>query len=405
MPWKTKSAMERRHEFVLRANAPGANRRALCREYGIAPNTGYRWLRRFRELGLRGLDNRRSGPVPGRSPLKISPEMTIEVLRLRRLHPTWGSAKLRAVLDREWHGAAVPSTRTIDRVLRQAGLTARRRKRRTTYIGPLEAPEIDVQEPNDLWTVDFKGWWRAGNGQKVEPLTVRDQHSRFMLCIELVDAPSIAAVRPVFESLFIDYGLPRAILTDNGSPFATTKSPIGLTRLSAWWVSLGIRVVRSRVGCPQDNGGHERMHRDMKAELQRRPAWDRHQQQDHCDLWRHEFNCVRPHQALGQKSPVSVYRGSPRVFPASKQVPVYPSDFAVRKVTPSGTVRYSGHQRYLSVALEGHHVGFEPLDDKRFRVWFFDQCLGEGRLPWKAAIRPLTQDQQPTQTTQLELDL
>jgi len=393
--------MDRRYEFVLRALSPGANMAALCKEYGISRPTGYKWRDRYREEGFRGLEDRRRGPGRGRSPLRASAEVAISILRLRRMYPTWGSRKLHAVLQRELPADQVPSRRTVERVLQEAGLLTPRRVRRRRTHAPGEAPDVEFLEPNDLWTVDFKGWWRTGDGRRAEPLTVRDAYSRFLLCVELVDAPSLQAVRPVFESLFIDYGLPRALQTDNGSPFATTRSLAGLTQLSAWWLSLGIRFIRGRVGCPQDNGGHERMHRDMKAELQRHPAWDRRLQQDHCDRWRHEFNVVRPHQALGMKTPASVYQRSPRLLPTTPPTPAYPDDYLVRLVTSQGSVRYMGFQRSLSKALGGHHVGFQPLPHKRFRVWFYDLCLGEGRLPWRS---PITTLESNSTSDQLELD-
>jgi putative transposase len=222
---------------------------ALCRDFKVSRKTGYKWLKRYRERGVRGLEDVRSGPRPGRSPLRTSAEMAIEIINLRRRHATWGSRKLHAVLKREWPADEVPSRRTVERVLQEAGLVAPRKVRRRKHSGPEAAPVVVVDAPNDLWTVDFKGWWRALNGKKIEPLTVRDQFSRFVLCSEVVKAPSTEDVRAAFEALFIDHGMPRAIQSDNGPPFATTQSAVGLTRLSAWWVSLGIRFVRSRVGC------------------------------------------------------------------------------------------------------------------------------------------------------------
>jgi hypothetical protein len=245
-----------------------------------------------------------------------------------------------------------------------------------------------VQGPNDLWTVDFKGWWKSMGGRKCEPLTVRDAHSRKLLAVQLVRSTSAAEAKRVFEDLFQRYGMPVAILSDNGPPFAVTAGLAGLTQLSAWWIALGIRFVRSRVGCPQDNGGHERMHRDMKAELQAHPEATVEAQQAACDVWRHEFNAHRPHEALDMKTPDSVYRRSTWPYPLELGPLEYPEGFHIRKVSAAGTMRYQGSQRRVSGALKGYQVGVEPLPNKRFRVWFGAVCIGVGELPWKANLRP-----------------
>ena len=388
MPWKKTYPMKQREEFVLKALQPQVNFSELCRQFGISRKTGYKWVNRFRERGLRGLEELAHGPAPGRRPLRCSADAVVEILNLRRSQPTWGPKKLRKVLLRSWDASEVPSERTISRVLRHAGLVAPRRARPRRWLTSNGGVSVVVEKPNDLWTVDFKGWWRSKNGKKCEPLTVRDQHSRFILSVELVNSPSVRDVRDVFEGLFEAYGLPFAIQSDNGAPFASTRGLAGLTRLSAWWVSLGIRYVRGRVGCPQDNGAHERMHLDMARELERYPAWNRRQQQEHCDRWRHEFNHHRPHQALSLETPAKVYRKSPRAYPDVDPELSYPSRMVVRRVSSCGTMRYMGYQRLLTNALSGYNVGVEPMEGKEFRVWFSDLCLGVGKLPWTLPLRP-----------------
>lgn len=380
--------MNQRHEFVLKALQPNINFSALCAAHGISRKTGYKWLERFRERGLRGLEDLDRGPVPGRFPLACSAEMALEITNLRKTHPTWGARKLRVVLLRSCLPVDVPSERTINRVLQQAGLSAPRRRKRRRRCSPSEKPTAVALAPNDLWTVDFKGWWRTLSGQKCEPLTLRDDYSRYLLAVELVESPSTELVRGVFINVFDRYGMPAAIKSDNGPPFAATTGVVGLSKLSAWWVALGIRHIRSRPSCPQDNGGHERMHRDLKAELQMKPAWDRRQQQEHCDRWRHVFNEHRPHEAIAMQTPSAVYRRSSKPYPASAPSPVYPAALEVRRVSTAGTVRYAGFQRHVSNALEGYDVGIERFEKQRFRVWFSDLCIGVGKLPWTSPLRP-----------------
>lgn len=385
MPWKNAHLMSIRHNFVLQALSPGSNISALCRDYNVSRKTGYKWLHRYRIGGVLALDNLDRGPSAGR-PLKVSAEMAIEVLNIRDAHPTWGARKLQVMLKRQYPAKEVPSERTIGRILTRAGRVKPRRVR-GRKSSPSKRPNLEITGSNQVWTVDFKGWWRTGTGRRVEPLTVRDAHSRFLLAVRVPRTIRTEDVRPIFEELFRRFGMPDAILSDNGSPFAS-RGQSGLTKLSAWWVALGIQHVRSRPGCPQDNGGHERMHLDMKRELQNHPAWNVEEQQVACERWRHEFNEVRPHEALGQATPSSVYRRSKRVFPSSALQCVYPSEWSTRRVQKGGTVRYNGYQRHVSAALRGYDIGFESLDGPYFRVWFAGLCLGVGRLPWKQPLRP-----------------
>jgi len=386
MPWKDSSIVDLRREFVLRALEPGANISALCRDYRISRKTGYKWLHRFKQLGLLGLKDR-----PQRRPggaFKCTVEVALDVVTLRQSYPTFGARKIRALLLKKWSAAEVPSTYTIQKVLRYMGLVKPRRRVQRRKSGPARKPEVLAEAPNDVWTVDFKGWWRSGSGKKCEPLTIRDHYSKMVLAIDIVERPSIDCVKPVFERLFGLYGLPKAIQSDNGSPFATSQSLTGLTKLSAWWVTLGIRPVRGRPGKPQDNGGHERMHKDIKDELQQHPSWTVKQQQEACDVFRRSFNWERPHQALDDRLPGDVYESSPRVYPGENLELVYPAGTVPRKVTRCGTIRYRGYLRSIGKAFEGLYVGVEPFDKNRFRVWLGELCIGVGELPWVAPLRP-----------------
>jgi hypothetical protein len=233
-----------------------------------------------------------------------------------------------------------------------------------------------VAAPNDLWTADFKGWWRTRDGARCEPLTVRDAHSRFVLELQVLRTTEEAPVRQAFEGLFERYGLPTAIQTDNGRPFAWTGALGGLTRLSAWWVSLGIRLVRSRPGCPQDNGAHERMHADIRFEIEDKATRSLRTQQLACDDWVTEFNHVRPHDALGLRTPAEVYQPSKRK-PNRIIVGGFPDDCEIHRVGNQGRLRYQGQTIFVSCALEGHQVGFQHGQGDDVLVWFYDLLLGK----------------------------
>ena len=370
MPWEETTAMKLREEFVLRAKEPDACMAELCREYGISRKTGYKWVNRFDEGGIAALTD--MSRRPHSCPVSTSGEMVLRVLELRSRHQRWGPKKLRQVLLRSSETDEVPSVRTIARILDRADVV-RRRKRRPKAT-PGAAPLAEVEACHDLWTVDFKGWWRTRDGQRAEPLTVRDAFSRYILGCTLMTSTAVAPVREVFERLFELHGLPRAIQVDNGSPFACTRSPGGLTKLSAWWVSLGIRVVRGRPGHPQDNGAHERMHLDMALEVEVDPEQDLEAQQVALNVWQLEYNHVRPHEALEQRTPFSVFRRSTRPYKGPRR-PLYPPGWTTRRVNKKGSIKYGGKSRYVSAALAGQLIGVRDRDDGRLDVLFYDLDL------------------------------
>jgi putative transposase len=288
-----------RQNFVLRALSGEVPVAELCREFGVSRKTGYKWLKRFKEKGVSGLVSRPRRPRGNR--LAITADMATKIVALKQKHPRWGAKKIWVLLVREHQVDDVPSVSTINRVLHVSGLVKKKRRYRPTSPGLPQRPAVSVEAPNDLWTVDFKGWWRAGNGERCDPLTIRDAFSRYVLDLRLLRKTNTEAVRPVFERLFETYGVPKAIQSDNGPPFAS-RGLGGLSALSAWWVSLGIDVVRSRPGKPTDNGGHERMHADISVDIQADAAFSLALQQHACDAWRDEFNLIRPHEGLGMKT-------------------------------------------------------------------------------------------------------
>ena len=369
MPWKERKPMDLKKEFVDRATR-GEAVTSLCREFGISRTTGHKWLKRFSAQGDEGLEERSRRPKA--TPLATAEDVVLAVLELRDKRPRWGPKTLKDVLKRRFQDAT-PGERTIARILRRADRVRARRKRRAPSVID-RAPCVQADAPNSVWTVDFKGWWRTKNGERCEPLTVRDANSRYLLAVKACRS-TYEDVRAEFERLFQRHGVPDHIQCDNGTPFISVRSPAGLSRLSAWWMSLGIKLIRSRPGCPQDNGAHERMHVDLAADVQARPETDLDAQQRALGRWRHEFNNVRPHQSLDGKTPAEVYKVTAPRPPVQVMYP-YPAHLEIKRVNLSGKLRIRGVSQFFSDSLAGHEVGVERLDPFRLRVWFQDLDLG-----------------------------
>ena len=372
MSWRSTDVMDERKRFVLRALDPSSCMSELCREFGIARKTGYKWLGRFKKEGEKGLEDLTRRPK--RSPSKTSAELQLEIVKLRMEHPTWGPKKIRELLRRNSTSRRPPAVSTIARVLDEFGLVQPRR-RRNPQKAPGESERVTAERPNDLWTVDFKGWWRTGDNKRCEPLTIRDDWSRFILEIRAMESTRTESVRGVFEEVFSRYGLPAAIRSDNGSPFASTRSLARLTKLSAWWTALGIRLDTIDPGSPQQNGGHERMHRDLAAEIERNPDRDAKTEQIRFEDWRCSFNCERPHEALNMKTPAQLYSPSKRAYSRKTPELIYPPDFDTRIVSKTGRIKLSGNSCYLSEALASWPVGLQ-LQDGILKLWFAELCLG-----------------------------
>jgi putative transposase len=383
MPWMTKEPMDLRIEFAMKALRTD-NFRGLCTEYGISAKTGYKWYQRFLEGGISGMSERSRRPQSHAD--QLAEGVICEIIRLKQAHRHWGPKKIRQLYLRR-HGQAA-SESSFKRVLERAGLTQLRlRRQRSEATGRLWSGRRG-QSPNEVWTVDLKGWWYDVLGERCEPLTVRDEHSRYILELRRIPNARTQTIRESFERLFTVHGLPGAIRSDNGTPFAHVRGVMGLSRLSAWWVALGIDLERGRPGHPQDNGGHERMHRDIGLELEACKAG-----QEALDLWREEFNQERPHEALGMKCPAQVYQPSARKYEGTPEDLEYP-DMASRKVTTEGTIRVSGSGYFIGTSLAGWSVGLKPLVDGTLEIWFGRLLLG-----W---IEPATESFQRAGTRPLE---
>jgi transposase InsO family protein len=365
MPWKKKEPMDERMEFILKTLRTD-NFRALCQEYGISAKTGYKWRERFLQYGLTGMAERSRRPHSHAE--QLSEAEICEIIRLKQAHRYWGARKIRELYLRKYGKAASESS--FKRVMSRAGLSEpRRRRKRATEGGRLWSGR-QAQSPNDIWTVDFKGWWYDGQGKRCEPLTVRDEHSRYVLELRRVSDSRTDTIRACFERLFERHGLPEAIRSDNGTPFAHVNGLLGLSRLSAWWVALGIDLERGRPGHPQDNGGHERLHRDVAKELQPKIS-----EQEGLDLWRQEFNHERPHEALAMKCPAEVYHNSSRLYKGSPEDLEYPG-MEARRVNKLGYIRLSGTGLFISSSLARWSVGLKQLENRQFEMWFGRLLLG-----------------------------
>lgn len=367
MAWKEIDVMNQRTEFVLRALRT-ENFRALCAEYEISTKTGYKWRERFLRYGLEGMAEESRRPKSSGSGLAEG--VVCEIVRLKERYRKWGARKLRDIYLRA-HGSA-PSESSIKRVLGRAGLVERRRLRKRQEAGRLFSGRR-AQGPNEVWTVDFKGWWYTPCGGRCEPLTVRDEYSRYVLEVRRVANSRTETVRACFERLFERYGMPGAIRSDNGAPFASTNAVLGLTRLSAWWAVLGIDLERGRRACPQDNGAHERLHLDISREIEAGRAGE---YQAELEEWRRVFNEERPHEALGMQRPAEVYETSARKYEGTPEDVEYPG-MEGRRVQHRGFIRWKGQWVFISSALKGWSVGLEPSGAEHWDVWFGRLLLGQ----------------------------
>ena len=343
----------------------------LCADYQISRKTGYKWVDRYDAAGPRGLHDQSRRPA--HSPCATDPALVEALVALRRRHPRWGARKLLALATRHDREAAWPSRSTVCELLKTRGLVAPRRRRNChAHVPSLLAP---LTAANQTWTTDFKGHFRTGDGTYCYPLTLRDGFSRFVLRCEALAGPTYEATRPQFERAFADYGLPDRIRSDNGGPFASTGLR-RLSRLSVWWMRLGIRLERIALGHPEQNGSHEQFHSVLKAATARPPAANARAQQQRFTRFCAEYNADRPHEALGDRTPASCYQPSPRSLPTRVPPLEYPAHWEIRRVSPIGQVSWGGQVLFLSGALAGEDVAFEEVDDGLWTVYFATLALG-----------------------------
>jgi transposase InsO family protein len=364
LPWRYTDPEKEQVKLIQAWERGGVTVTWLAREFGLSRKSVYKRIERYREHGLGGLGD--LSRAPHTHPNQTPDDVVELVLAVKRQHMTWGPKKVVAALAVR-PGVAAPAASTAGEILKRAGLVRERRPRRRAPLWG--GPEQGVEGPNDRWSADHKGWWRTGDGERCMPLTIADSSSRYLIAAEATAGAAYSGVRRAMLRAFREYGLPLAVITDNGPPFAGTGLG-ALTRLSAWWARLGIVPERTRPGHPEENGAHERMHRTLGEEAATPPAKTARMQQRALDAFRASYNHDRPHEALGQRTPASLYRPSPRPYPSREPEPGYPPDAMVRRVRTNGEVKWAGELLYISEALCGQPVGFQQRDDHLWAVLY-----------------------------------
>jgi transposase InsO family protein len=371
MPWKETSPMVERLMFVA-DHAAGLYRVVeLAERYGVSRKTAYKWLRRFEEEGPGGLEAR--APVAEVVWNRTGSEIEALLVEFRKKHAGWGPKKIVDVLSGREPDVEWPAVSTVAAILKRNGLVqGKRRRRREGHPG---RPEGEPDRPNEVWGMDFKGQFRTRNGRYCYPFTVTDLASRYLLCCDGYPSVHVEGPRRSLERVFREQGMPEAIRSDNGAPFASTGIA-RLTQLGVWLVSLGITRQLIQPGRPAQNGKHERMHRTLKHDTTRPPAANMGKQQEAFDRFRREFNEDRPHEGLGMRRPAEVYRPSPRPFPEKMPPIEYPGHFEVRRVSRNGGVKWDGQWLNVGHALLERNVGFEEVDDGIWDVYFGKLAIG-----------------------------
>lgn len=369
MGWRETGLMDERLKFIAACLAEDDTMSGICESFGISRKTGYKWLERYKTFGPEGLHDMARAPLAhGRA---TSADLVVRILAEKEAHPLWGPKKIVARLKRRDAGAAWPAVSTAGEILKRHGLVGRRRLR---WRAASHGPWPEAERPNAVWTADHKGWFRTGDGKRCEPLTVMDSKSRYMLGLEALGSTAEREAWPVFERLFGDYGLPDRIRTDNGSPFASA-GVTGLTGLSQRFIKLGIALERIAPGKPQQNGRHERFHLTLLP-LAKNPCSSATEQQEAFEVFRHEYNTERPHEALGQTPPAEHYEKSARSLPQQMPEPDYPASAAQRRVRHNGEIKWNGGYVYVSQTLAGEAVALEETEQGEWTLRFYAHPLG-----------------------------
>jgi transposase InsO family protein len=372
MPWKETTTMEQKVEFICEWLSGKFTITELCDKFGISRPSGYRLIGRYEKYGIEGLLERSRAPID--HPNRTKKEVEDKILELKNRHSKWGAKKLRILLFNDFQEYEIPSVVTVHNILSKHGMVCpQRRLRRVRPVYPI----FDPQECNEVWSADYKGKFKMRNGIYCHPLTIADSRSRFLFTAKAHKSENLKSVKTEFTRVFRKYGLPKQIHTDNGTPFGSVTSIQRFTRLSYWFIELGITPVFSDPAHPEQNGRHERMHRDLKAACAMPSSYDLRSQQRKLNAFVNEYNTVRPHEALGMKTPEMVHKYSNKPFPERIEKYEYPSHFKVMNVTQNGAVRWKSYYWvFLTNGLKGKQVGAEERGNGIWKVFYRDVFLG-----------------------------
>ena len=373
MSWKETDVMKEKEKFidaVIKAEKPF---KYICEDFGISEKTGHKWKNRFYEEGKLGLYEK--SREAENHPNALPEDTVIAIIQLKTAHPYWGAKKILELFKKSRRNAEVPSLSSVNRILSKANLIKKRRVKPVSVDCRRLHAHIQPQEVNDVWAIDFKGYWRS-DGEICEPFTVRELVSRKILCVKLMQSKSSEAVRAVMTDLFKKYGLPKVIRSDNGTPFSSPNGVLSLTSLSAWWITLGITPDRTEKGSPGQNGSLERMHADIAREIEGKVRGGVLANQAVIDAWVEEYNSVRPNEAIGMKTPDEVFIPSERKYICDYEEIEYPLGFLTRKVTAGGEIVLNSIRIAIGHSLKGLYIGLKPLENNSYEAYLADFILG-----------------------------
>lgn len=373
MSWKETDVMKEKEKFidaVIKAEKPF---KYICEDFGISEKTGHKWKNRFYEEGKIGLYEK--SREAENHPNALPEDTVIAIIQLKTAHPYWGAKKILELFKKSRRNAEVPSLSSVNRILSKANLIKKRRVKPVSVDCRRLHAHIQPQKVNDVWAIDFKGYWRS-DGEICEPFTVRELVSRKILCVKLMQSKSSEAVRAVMTDLFKKYGLPKVIRSDNGTPFSSPNGVLSLTSLSAWWITLGITPDRTEKGSPGQNGSLERMHADIAREIEGKVRGGVLANQAVIDAWVEEYNSVRPNEAIGMKTPDEVFIPSERKYIGDYEEIEYPLGFLTRKVTAGGEIVLNSIRIAIGHSLRGLYIGLKPLENNSYEAYLADFILG-----------------------------
>jgi len=372
MPWKETTTMEQKIEFICEWRTGKYTITELCKNFEISRPTAYKLISRFEKEGFEGLKER--SRTPNNHPNSTSKNIVDGILKLKKKHPRWGAKKIRKLMFNDFTENEIPSVVTVHNILKKHGLVCpQKRLRRVKPVYPIFNPK----ECNEVWSADYKGKFLMGNKIYCHPLTIADSKSRFLFTAKGHYKETLKNAKAEFTKVFRIYGIPKQLHTDNGSPFGSVRAIQRFTRLSYWFIELGITPVFSDPAHPEQNGRHERMHRDLKAACAKPSAYDLKAQQRRLNHFVKEYNHIRPHEALGMETPASVHSFSTRPFPEKIPNFDYNSNLKILKVTQNGAIRWKSYYWvYLTAALKGKYVGIEELGNGIWKVYYRDVFLG-----------------------------